>query len=356
MTDVTSIDIQPTAHSRIHQVDFDNLPFGHVFSDHMLVADYKEGRWVSCKIIPFAPLTISPATSVLHYAQSIFEGLKAYKNEKGEILVFRPQDNYRRMLRSAERMCMPSIPEEIFMEGMKELLLLDKAWIPQQKGASLYIRPFMFATDEFIGVRPSSSYKFIIFTCPVRQYYSEPVRVRIETHYTRAVPGGTGYAKAAGNYAAALYPAKLAQQAGYHQLIWTDGKTHEYIEESGTMNIMFRQGDRIITAPLGDSILAGITRDSVLTLARSWGYQVEERPVPVKEIITYLEEGKLDEAFGVGTAATIAHIALIGYKDKDYALPSIEKRTFSNRVLNTLDDIKYGRIADPYGWIWKPEA
>jgi branched-chain amino acid aminotransferase len=356
MNEVMNIEIQPTTQSRLPEVDFDNLRFGHVFSDHMLVADYADGEWKSCKIVPFAPLTFSPAMSTLHYAQSIFEGLKAYKNEQGEILVFRPYDNYKRMLRSAERMCMPPIPEEIFMDGLRELLKLDKDWIPQREGYSLYIRPFMFATDEFIGVRPSNTYKFIIFTCPVSKYYSEPVKVKIETHYTRAVAGGTGYAKTAGNYAASLYPARLAQQAGYHQLIWTDGRTHEYIEEAGTMNIMFRKGNRIITAPLSDSILAGITRDSVLTLAREWGYEVEERPVPVKEIVGYLEEGSLDSAFGVGTAATIAHIVTIGYEGKDYQLPPIEGRVFANRVLQTLDDIKYGRIKDTHGWIWKPEA
>ncbi|NIK74514.1 branched-chain amino acid aminotransferase [Thermonema lapsum] len=351
-----NIEIQTTAKSRLPEVDFDNLRFGHVFSDHMLVADYADGEWKSCKIVPFAPLTFSPAMATLHYGQSIFEGLKAYKSEQGEILVFRPYDNYKRMLRSAERMCMPPIPEEIFMEGLRELLKLDKDWIPQREGYSLYIRPFMFATDEFIGVRPSNTYKFIIFTCPVSKYYIEPVKVKIETHYTRAVAGGTGYAKAAGNYAASLYPARLAQQQGYHQLIWTDGKTHEYIEEAGTMNIMFRKDNRIITAPLSDSILAGITRDSVLTLAREWGYEVEERPVPVKEIIGYLEEGSLSAAFGVGTAATIAHIVTIGYEGKDYQLPPLEGRVFANRVLKTLDDIKYGRVEDTHGWIWKPEA
>jgi branched-chain amino acid aminotransferase len=351
-----NIEIQTTAKSRLPEVDFDNLRFGHVFSDHMLVADYADGEWKSCKIVPFAPLTFSPAMATLHYGQSIFEGLKAYKSEQGEILVFRPYDNYKRMLRSAERMCMPPIPEEIFINGLRELLKLDKDWIPQREGYSLYIRPFMFATDEFIGVRPSNTYKFIIFTCPVSKYYSEPVKVKIETHYTRAVAGGTGYAKAAGNYAASLYPARLAQQQGYHQLIWTDGKTHEYIEEAGTMNIMFRKDNRIITAPLSDSILAGITRDSVLTLAREWGYEVEERPVPVKEIIGYLEEGSLSAAFGVGTAATIAHIVTIGYEGKDYQLPPLEGRVFANRVLKTLDDIKYGRVEDTHGWIWKPEA
>jgi branched-chain amino acid aminotransferase len=351
-----NIEIQTTAKSRLPEVDFDNLRFGHVFSDHMLVADYADGEWKSCKIVPFAPLTFSPAMATLHYGQSIFEGLKAYKSEQGEILVFRPYDNYKRMLRSAERMCMPPIPEEIFINGLRELLKLDKDWIPQREGYSLYIRPFMFATDEFIGVRPSNTYKFIIFTCPVSKYYSEPVKVKIEIHYTRAVAGGTGYAKAAGNYAASLYPARLAQQQGYHQLIWTDGKTHEYIEEAGTMNIMFRKDNRIITAPLSDSILAGITRDSVLTLAREWGYEVEERPVPVKEIIGYLEEGSLSAAFGVGTAATIAHIVTIGYEGKDYQLPPLEGRVFANRVLKTLDDIKYGRVEDTHGWIWKPEA
>jgi branched-chain amino acid aminotransferase len=288
--------------------------------------------------------------SVLHYGQSVFEGLKAYAGTDGKVLVFRPVDNFIRMNQSAARMCMPALPEEIFMGGLKELLNTDRAWVPTDEGTSLYIRPFMFATDEFIGVRPSDTYRFIIFTSPAGTYYSEAVRVKVEKYYSRAFPGGTGAAKAAGNYAASLYPAKLAQEAGYHQLIWTDGLTHEYIEEAGTMNIMFVIDNKVLTSKGGETVLDGITRNSVLSLAKEWGYTVEERNVSVKEVIGAIETGTLTEAFGTGTAATIAQIAVISNDGQDYSLPPVETREFSNRVLQELNDIKTGRIEDRYGW------
>ncbi len=349
--DTIQIDVQPVEKSKLEDADLANLPFGKVFSDHMLVAEYKEGQWASCKIVPYTNLNLSPALCTLHYGQTIFEGLKAYKNDKGEALVFRPYDNYQRMLKSAERMCMPAVPEEIFIGGIRQLLTLDHGWIPTHQGASLYIRPFMFGADEFIGIRPSDTYKFIIFTCPVGAYYTEPVNVKIETEYTRAFPGGIGSAKTAGNYAASLYPARINQEKGYHQLIWTDGIEHKYIEEAGTMNIMFRKGNQIFTPNPSDTILNGITRRSVVQLAKDWGYDVQERPVEVQEVIDLLKKNELDEAFGAGTAATIAHIIRIHHKGVDYELPPVSQRTFSNKVLKTLDDIKYGRIADPHGWI-----
>jgi branched-chain amino acid aminotransferase len=269
------------------------------------------------------------------------------------VLVFRPEKNFQRINASAERMCIPQLPEELFMSGLTELLRIDKNWVPQLPNTSLYIRPYIFALDEFIGIRPSENYKFIIFTCPVGPYYSKPLKVKIEKKYSRAVHGGTGYAKAAGNYAGSLYPAKLAQQKGYDQLIWTDGATHHFIEEAGTMNVMFIKGNTLITAETGDTVLKGITRDSVLTIAKEWGYNVEERRVSVEEIVKSLQKGEITEAFGTGTAATIAPIEIICDEDIDYAIPASGPDSFSTKVFAELDNIKTGRTEDRHGWIYK---
>ncbi len=339
--------------SRIHEIDFNDLKFGKFFSDHMLVADYANGTWKEAKILPFGPLTHSPAMSVLHYGQAIFEGLKAYRQPDGSVAMFRPEDNYKRFNHSATRMCMPEMPEDIFMGGLMQLLRLDEPWVPKSRGSSLYIRPFMYATDEFIGVRPSETYRFIIFTCPVGVYYNEPIRVKVEKEYSRVADGGIGSAKAAGNYAAALYPAKLSQEKGYHQLLWTDAKSHEYFEESGTMNVMFLVNNTLITPQLGNTILNGVTRRSVITLAKEFGYNVEERRVSVKEIMDAIEKGELKEAFGVGTAATIANILVINHEGTDYQLPPIETRKLGPKILSHLTDIREGHEADKYGWMVK---
>jgi branched-chain amino acid aminotransferase len=351
MTDTIAFEVNKTQHSKLPDLDFDNIPFGKIYSDHMFVAEFKGGEWTDLRIEPFADLSISPANATLHYAQSIFEGLKAYKSESGEILVFRPQANAKRLKASAERMCIPPIPEELFMSALTELLKIDSKWIPKKVGNSLYIRPLIFANDPYVGIRPSDTYKFIIFTSPVGSYYSAPVSVKIETHYTRAVAGGVGYAKTAGNYAASLYPALQAQKEGYDQLIWTDGQKHEYIEEAGTMNLLFLIGETLITAPTGDSILNGITRNCVLTLARDWGMNVEEKRLSVHELVEALEAGTLKEAFGAGTAATIAQIERIGCNGKDYYLPS--ERPLSKKLFDTLDKIKLGKMEDKWGWIYK---
>jgi branched-chain amino acid aminotransferase len=353
MVATQSIAINRVNQSRLPSVDFANIPFGKVYTDHMFMADYRNNEWGNLRIVPYGYMPISPATPALHYGQSIFEGMKAYRGPEGEALVFRPQDNWMRMNISGERMCMPHLPEELFMESLAALIDLDRAWIPGTEGASLYLRPFMFSADEYIGIRASTDFTFMIILCPVGAYYSTPVKVRIETNYTRAVEGGTGYAKAGGNYGGAIYPAKLAQDKGYHQLIWTDGKRHEYIEESGTMNVMFVMNDTLVTPALTDTILAGITRDSVLKLARHWGWPVEERKVSVQELIAGLEKGTVTEAFGVGTAATIAPIELIGYQDKDYYLRPVTERPFSARILSELDNIKRGLSPDPFRWIVK---
>ncbi|HRI80750.1 MAG TPA: branched-chain amino acid aminotransferase, partial [Cyclobacteriaceae bacterium] len=264
MVETQKIEVLKTTKSRLSQVDFRDIPFGKVFADHMFMADFRDGDWRNLRVVPYGKMQVSPATPAIHYGQSIFEGLKAFKNEQNEALVFRPLDNWKRMNVSAERMCMPYLPEDIFMDGLQTLLELDRNWIPTTDGSSLYIRPFMFSADEYIGIRPSLDFTFMIINSPVGPYYSTPVKVRIETKYTRAAEGGTGFAKAGGNYGASLYPAKVAQEQGYHQLIWTDSREHKYLEESGTMNLMFMFDDTLVTPILGDTILKGITRDSVL--------------------------------------------------------------------------------------------
>jgi branched-chain amino acid aminotransferase len=347
------IKINKITKSRVGDYDVNNVPFGKVFSDHMFVAEYADGKWQTGEISPYRDIPMSYALSALHYGQAIFEGMKAYKNDKGEISLFRTLENFKRLNISAVRMAMPEVPEEIFMGGLTELLKLDKAWVPSSETGSLYIRPFIIATDEAIGVKASETYKFIIITCPAGKYYSEPIKVMVETNYFRAVEGGVGFVKAAGNYGRSLFPTKLAQQKGYQQVIWTDAKTHSYVEESGTMNLMFVIDNILITPATSDTILAGVTRDSVLQLAREWGMMVEERKVSIKEIFDAHKNGKLQEAFGVGTAATIAQIVTIGFEGKDYELPPIEKRKFSPRVDQALRDIRKGRTEDKFRWTLK---
>lgn len=352
-TTQASIPVTQVAESGIHQVDFDNIPFGRVFADHMLVADYEDGEWQTPRIEPFANLSLSPACLVFHYGQEIFEGMKAYKDAQSNVVMFRPHENYLRFNRSAVRMCMPEVPEPIFMDGLRRLLEVDRDWVPEQEGSSLYLRPFMIATDEFLGVKPSTRYKFMVFTCPVNAYYPEPIKLKIEQHFTRAAPGGIGYAKAGANYGAALYPASLAQQEGYHQLIWTDAEHHEYIEESGTMNLFFVIDGTVYTADLDGRILAGITRDSALRLLRDNNYNVEERKLTVTELLEAYRTGKLTEVFGTGTAATIAFVRSVGYEDLEMELPPVEDRPVSNFLKDKLEKIKRGEELDPYGWVEK---
>lgn len=351
---LVDIKVRLTENSKLDKVDWDNLPFGKVFSDHMLVIDYKDGEWQAPEITPFEELKLHPATSAIHYGQSIFEGLKAYRNIDDEIVIFRPEMNAKRFKESCKRMCMPEFPEELFLSCIDKVISIDKDWVPKKEGYSLYIRPFLFATDDYIGIKPSDNYKFIIFTCPVGAYYAEPLSVKIEEKYTRAAEGGVGRAKTAGNYAASLYPAKLGKDKGFHQLVWTDAKDHKYIEESGTMNIMFMIDDVLITpSEESDTILPGITKRSVVELAEDWGVIVEERKVTVEEILNAIESNLLTEVFGAGTAATIAQIKKIGYRDELYELPEVSSRKFSNKVYKYLDDIKLGKVEDKFNWIWK---
>lgn len=354
MSNIASLmEIRKTQHSRLPGLDINNVPFGKVFSDHMFVADYVDGQWTKSRIVPYGDLNLSPASSMMHYGQAIFEGMKCYRSDSGEVLLFRPTDNQKRLNVSAQRMAMQEVPEEIFMDGLVELLRLDQNWIPTGDGRSLYIRPFLIASDDYIGVKPSDSYKFLIITTPVGAYYDHPLKVKVEKQFFRAVEGGVGFVKASGNYGRSLYPTSLAKKEGYDQLIWTDSKEHKYVEESGTMNLMFVIDNVLITPKLGDTILAGITRDSVLQLARDWGMKVEERKISVDEIVEAFHNKTLQEAFGTGTAATIAHISNIGADGTDYALPPITPACFSSRVNKALDDVRRGRIEDKHSWVFK---
>lgn len=347
-----SISIEKVSESRLKDIDLNNIVFGKELSDHMLVADYYEEDWHNVRIIPFQNLSLSPATSALHYGQSIFEGLKAYKTKNDKPVVFRPRDNWKRMNRSAIRMCMPEIPEEIFMEGLKKLIEIDQKWIPQPVGSSLYVRPFMFSTDAYVGIKPSDTYKFIIFSSPAGPYYTEPIKVYIEEKYTRAAKGGVGAAKAAGNYGGSLYPAKIAQQKGFRQLIWTDAKEHKYIEEAGTMNVFFVINGVIYTPALKNgTILEGITRDSILHLLKDEGYKVKETDITVDDILEAHKKGDLNEAFGAGTAATIASIKAIGYRDRLLELPPQTQCHVSQFLFEKLSNIKRRIDEDKYNWV-----
>ena len=348
-----NIKLSKVKSSKISKVDFSDLGFCKYYTDHMFVCEYENNDWKNFRIIPFQDLNLSPACTTLHYGQTIFEGLKAYKNEKDEILIFRPDKNAKRFNSSAERMCMPSLPEKYFINSIEELLKIEKDWVPKGEENSLYIRPLMFAIDPYIGIKPADKYLFIIICGLAGGYYSEPVNVKIETEYTRAVKGGVGYAKTAANYAAALYPAVQAQKEGFHQLIWTDGKEHNFVEESGTMNLFFVIDNKLITPPLGDTVLDGVTRDSIISVCPELDIDIEIRKISVKEIIDALGNGSMTEAFGAGTAATIAPIKTIAFKSKKYNLPKNNKLSFSKKILDYLNNLKFGKIDDKFNWVNK---
>jgi len=350
MTETLDIKITKTPHSRLAETDFNNLPFGKTFSDHMFVADYADGEWKNFQIVPYGDVSLSPAISSLHYGQSFFEGIKAYKHADGTVSIFRPDKNAQRFNKSAERLCMPTLPEDIFLQSLAAVVDIDRDWIPTQPNHALYIRPFMFATDPFLGVAPSSTYKYMVLLCPVGPYFSKTLRVKIEDHYTRSAEGGMGYAKSSGNYGGSMLPAKKATEEGFDQLIWTDAKNHEFVEEMGAANVIFVLDGKVVTPSTRDTILDGVTRDTVLTLAREWGYPVEERRVSVTEIIEAAKNGKLDDAFGAGTAATIAPVGSISLNGEEYFLSDPKTREFSQRVLKEMNAIKYGTTADSHGW------
>src|SRR6476660_6174818 len=347
------IAINKVEQSKLHGFSLENLPFGKYFTDHMLEADYENGEWKNVEIKPYQPLLLSPSLAALHYGQAIFEGIKAYKNSDGEAFIFRPYDNFKRFNISAERMAMPQVPEEIFMEGMKQLVALDKAWIPQIADHSLYIRPFMFSSDEVIGVRPSENYKFLNILSPTGPYYNAPMRIYVEENYVRAVPGGIGYAKAAGNYGASMYATAQAKKKGYDQVLWTDAFEHKYVQEIGTMNVIFIIGNKAITPDLGSgTILAGVTRNSALTILKELGFEVEQRSLSIDEIIEAYKAVILYEVFGTGTAATITLIKELRYKDFVMHFDTDKWKT-APTVKKWLTDIREGRREDKYGWMVK---
>jgi len=346
------INISKTRSSKLPDLDFNNIPFGHVFSDHMFVADYRDGAWEDLRIVPFQNFTMHPANMTLHYSQTIFEGMKASKDVNNTPLLLEPHLHSQRLNHSADRMCMPHVPEDLFLQALHELIALDSEWIPPANmEGSLYVRPYMFATDDFIGVKPSSTYKFVIFTCPVGAYYSKPVKLVTETTYVRAVNGATGEAKAGGNYAASLYPAMLAQQKGYDQVIWMESPEFKKIQEVGTMNLFFVIGDTVITPATTGAILKGITRKNFLTILADKGIKTETRDIYIDEIIAAYKSGQLKEAFGAGTAAVVSHIAEITHDGFLMTLPPLEERTIGNMLKAEIDGLRAGTIEDKFGWL-----
>jgi len=347
---VSDIRIRRTRNSRLQQVDFDQLEFGKYISDHMYVCDFAPQGWGEPMILPFANLSLSPAALALHYGQTVFEGMKAFRMQDGRVNIFRMDRHYERFCISLDRMCMPAPPRQLFYDALQQLVETDKAWVPSKAGDALYIRPFMFATEAKMGVKISDEYRFIVYTGPVPELYAKPVQVKVETHYVRATRGGTGYAKCGGNYGAAFYPLKKAREEGYDQVLWTDARDNRFIEESGTMNVMFVINGVLVTPPLSDSILDGIARDSLLILAHEMDIPVEERPVSVEEITNGLAAGTLTEAFGVGTAAVISPIAKIGIDGTRFNLPEYQPSSVHRRLKQQLTAIRTGTAPDYYGW------
>jgi branched-chain amino acid aminotransferase len=352
---LTEIMIRQTTHSKLAEADFDQLEFGKYVSDHMLVCDYDSrgpvaAGWQQPQIVPYANLSMSPATLALHYGQTVFEGMKAFRMHDGRINIFRIAKHYDRFVRSLNRMCMAVPPVEIFTEGLMKLIELDGGWVPTQAGASLYIRPFVYASETKFGVKISDQYRFVIFTGPVPDLFAKPIRVKVETNYIRAGKGGTGFAKCGGNYGGSFYPTQLAKQQGYDQVLWTDGRENKFIEESGMMNIMFVIGDTLVTPALSDSILDGVTRNSLLTLANDIGYKTEERPVAVSELEKAFHDNTITEAFGAGTAAVVAPIQTINIHGKDFNLTDRGNKNISSILKTKLGKIRTGLEEDVHGW------
>jgi len=343
--------IRPITQSRIDQVDFENLEFGKYISDHMLVCDYNNKAWQTPKIVPFADMSMSPAMLALHYGQSVFEGLKAFRMGEEQICIFRPDKHYERLNRSLARMCMPAMPEELFINGLKQLIKLDEEWVPHGEGTALYIRPIVFASEARFGVKVSDEYRFIIFTGPTGKMFQRALRVKVETHYSRAARGGTGAAKCAGNYGGAFLPTLKAREEGYDQVLWTDANEHIHIEESGMMNAMFVLDGVLVTPPLSDSILNGVTRDALLTLARDLGIPAEERPVSIQELQGCFRNNTITEAFGAGTAAVVSPIEAISINGVDHYLPSYNKNSIMFRLQQELESIRAGKTPDRHNWI-----
>lgn len=347
---LTDIKVKKASHSKVNEVHFNELEFGKYVADHMFICDYWDGEWQQPMIVPFANLSLSPATLALHYGQTVFEGMKAFRMHDGRVNIFRIEKHYDRFVRSLDRMCMAAPPKEMFIEGLMKLVELDKTWVPGQPGSALYLRPFVYASEAKFGVKISEQYRFIIFTGPVPELYAKPIKVKVETNYVRAVKGGTGFAKCGGNYGGAYYPTKLAREQGYDQVLWTDGRENKFIEESGMMNVMFVINDTLVTPPLSDSILDGVTRDSLLTLAGNLDYKTEERPVSVEELEASLHNKTITEAFGAGTAAVVAPIQTIHINGIDYQLPEYDADSLMNKIKLKLGRIRTGLEDDIHGW------
>ena len=342
--------IEQVTTSRIDQVDFENISFGDLFTDHMFVCDYENGAWKEPTIVPYQPMSISPSARVFHYGQAVFEGMKAYKDDYDKVWLFRPDENFKRFNKSSKRLAIPEFPEEYFFEGLAKLLQMDTDWIQKGMGNSLYIRPFVFATQASVQASHSAEYRFMIICAPAQSYYSEAdVRVKIADHYSRAANGGVGSAKAAGNYAAQFYPSNLAKEEGFQQIIWTDAAEHKFLEEAGTMNIFFRIGNQLITAPTNDRILDGVTRKSLIALAKKSGIDIQVRPFSVDELLESANSGTLLEIFGSGTAVVVNPIKGFGYKDYRYDVPDIED-SFALKLKEQLIAIQYNLAEDPFQW------
>lgn len=347
---IAHIPVRKIPNSRINEVDFNNLEFGKYISDHMLVCDYANGEWKTPLIVPYANLSLNPSTLALHYGQTVFEGMKAFRMDNGHINIFRMDKHYERFVRSLNRMCMAVPPKEIFVEGLSQLVALDKAWVPTRPGNALYLRPFVFASEARFGVKVSEEYRFIIFTGPVPSLYADPIKVKVETEFIRAARGGTGFAKCGGNYGGAFYPTQQARSEGYDQVLWTDARENKFIEESGMMNVMFVINDTLVTAPLSDSILDGVTRDSLLTLAAELGYKTEVRPIAVEELEQAFGNRTITEAFGAGTAAVVAPIQTIHINGIDHQLPKYGADRLLYKLKNKLEQVRLGTAPDIYGW------
>ncbi|NCI47921.1 branched-chain amino acid aminotransferase [Sediminibacterium soli] len=353
MVGALDITITKVETSRLKDINLENIPFGRHFTDHMLEADYENGEWKNVEIKPYQPLLLEPSTAALHYGQAIFEGIKAYRSPDGQVSIFRPEDNFKRFNLSAERMNMPVVPEDIFMDGMRMLIHVDREWAPSLPDHSLYIRPFMFASDSMIGVKPSDSYKFIILLSPTGPYYAAPMKIYVEEKYTRAAPGGVGFAKNAGNYGGSMLATAMAKKQGYDQVLWTDAFEHKYLQEVGTMNVFFIAGNTAITPSLEDgTILAGVTRDSAIVVLKEMGLDVVERKISVDELIELHKKGGLREVFGTGTAATISMIKELKYKDYVMNFDTDNAAT-ARELKKRLTAIREGKAADTHGWMVK---
>jgi len=352
------IDVQLSTNKK-EKPAFNQLSFGTVFTDHMFVMDYTKGKgWHDARIVPYQPITLDPASIIFHYGQTVFEGLKAYVTKENEVVLFRPDENMKRLNRSNERLCIPEIDEEFALFALKKLISIDKDWVPNVEGTSLYVRPFIFADEPYLGVAPSNTYKFMIILSPVGAYYKEginPVKIAVESDFVRAVKGGTGNAKTAGNYAASLKAQEEAEADGYSQVLWLDGKEHKYIEEVGSMNVFFKINGEVVTPELNGSILEGITRKSVLELLNYWEIPVAERKISIDEIFQAYHAGELEEAFGTGTAAVISPIGELSWHGEKIIINNGKTGELSKKIYDSLTGIQTGAVEDPFGWRVKVE-